>query len=249
VYFHGVNRPEVERNIIPTTWRELGVGAFGSLPGDLQYRTYLTTSLNAKGFDSAGIRGGRQSGNRAIAETFAGSGRLDWTPEQIPGLLLGGSFFVGETGQNLEFDGDEPTGLLAMGDVHAQYRYKGLEFRGLYAFSALGDAAAISRANGKAVGDRAQGHYLEVAYDIMPLVCPDWTQQYLAPFFRYENLDPMESAPAGFGRDRTRDTEVYTAGITYKPHPQVALKLDYRNFELGRGQRADDINFGLGFVF
>jgi hypothetical protein len=83
----------------------------------------------------------------------------------------------------------------------------------------------------------------------MPVICPDWTTQYVAPFFRYENFDPMESAPHGFARDRTRDTELYTMGITYKPHPQVALKLDYRNFEQAQGQRADDFGVGLGFVF
>jgi hypothetical protein len=249
VYFHGVQRPEVERTIIPTTWRELGVGAFGSLPFDLQYRTYLTTSLNAKGFNENGIRGGRQSGNRALAETGAGSGRLDWTPSQVPGLLFGGSFFVGETGQNEEFAGEEPTGLLAMGDVHAQYRWQGLELRALYAFGSLGDAAQISRGNEHTVGDRMQGYYLEAAYNLMPLVCPEWADQYVAPFFRYESFDPMESAPYGFTRDRTRETELYTMGITYKPHPQVVLKFDYRNFEQARGERADDLGIGLGFVF
>jgi hypothetical protein len=239
----------VERTIIPTTWRELGVGVFGTLPGDLQYRTYLTTALNAKGFTESGIRNGRQSGNRALAETFAGSGRLDWTPHQVPGLLVGGSGYVGETGQNQEFAGEEPTGLLAMGDFHLEYRWRGLELRGLYVFGALGDAEQISVGNEAVVGDRMQGHYVEAAYDVMPHIRPDWTRQYLAPFFRYENLDPMESAPHGFVRDRTRDTQLWTVGLTYKPHPQVVLKLDYRNFELASSNRADDVNVGLGFVF
>jgi CDP-glycerol glycerophosphotransferase (TagB/SpsB family) len=88
-----------------------------------------------------------------------------------------------------------------------------------------------------------------VAYDLMPHVFPDLVQQYFAPFFRYENFDTQQSVAAGFERDRTKDTELYTVGVTYKPHPQVALKLDYRNFELARGQRADDVNAGLGFVF
>jgi hypothetical protein len=249
VFFHGVNRPETERVIIPTTWREMGVGVFGSLHPDLSYRAYLHTSLNAKGFTEAGIRGGRQSGNRALGETLAGSARFDYTPQQIPGLLVGASAFVGETGQNQMFGADEPEGIFSLVDVHVQYRYRGLELRGLAAFGNLGDAAAISRANEKTVGDRMQGHYIEAAYNVMPHLFPDLTQQYLAPFFRYENFDAMASAPAGFARDRTRDTELYTVGLTYKPHPQVALKLDYRNFELARGERTDDVNIGLGFVF
>ncbi len=248
VYFHGNNRPEVERQIIPTTWRELGVGIFGQPHPDLQYRGYLHTSLDAMGFSSSGIRGGRQNGNRALAETFADSARLDYTPHQVPGFLIGGSAFLGETGQNATFDDREIDGLLALTDFHAQFRFRGLELRALYAFATLGDAAPISRQVESSVADRFQGHYAEIAYDVLPLMLPD-TRQYLAPFFRYENFDTQESVPVGIERDPTKDTNLYTVGLTYKPHPQVVLKLDYRNFELAQSNRTDDVNVGLGFVF
>jgi hypothetical protein len=248
VYFHGNNRPEVERQIIPTTWRELGFGVFGQLHPDVQYRGYVHTSLDAMGFSSSGIRGGRQSGNRALAESLAGSARLDYTPHQVPGFLIGGSAFLGETGQNAAFDGRDVDGLLALTDFHAQYRFRGLELRALYAWATLDDAAPISREVESPVADRFQGHYAEIAYDVLPHFLPE-TRQYLAPFFRYENFDAQESVPVGVARDRTKDTELYTLGVTYKPHPQVALKFDYRNFELARSERTDDVNVGLGFVF
>jgi hypothetical protein len=249
VYFHGNNRPEVERQIIPTTWRELGVGVFGSPHPDVQYRGYFHTSLDARGFTSSGIRGGRQNGNRALAENWAGSARVDYTPSQVPGFLIGGSAFLGETGQNNEFDGrTDVDGVLAVTDFHAQYRYRGLELRALYAWSTLGDAKPISIQNESTVADREYGWYGEIAYDLLPLFFAD-TRQYLAPFFRYENFDTQESMPAGIPRDATKDTDLQTYGITYKPHPQVALKLDYRNFELAESNRADDVNIGLGFVF
>jgi len=245
VFFHGVNRPEVERRIIPTTWSEIGAGLFGRY-GDLEYRGYLFTSLNAAGFEESGIRDGRQAGNRALAESPAGALRLDWTPSFAPGLLAGASAFIGETAQDELGHADA---LLTLWDMHVQYRYRGLELRGLAAFGYLDDAKSVSMANDATVANQFQGHYLEAAYDVMPHVFPDLEGQYLAPFFRYENLDPQMHVPAGFSRDRTRDTELYTVGFTYKPHPQVVLKLDYRNFELGRGDRADDVNLGAGFVF
>jgi hypothetical protein len=249
VFFHGNNRPEVERQIIPTTWRELGGGVFGSFRDELQYRAYLHTSLNARGFSEAGIRGGRQSGNRALAESLAGSARVDYTPRQAPGALVGAAVFVGETGQNQTFAGEEIDALATLWDVHAQYRYRGLELRGLAAFGTLDDATRVGRELGRSVADRTRGHYLEVAYDVMPHLAPGWRRQYLAPFFRFERLDTQDSVPSGRVPDRSRDQEVYTVGLTYKPHPQVALKLDYRNFELARDERPDDVNLGLGFIF
>jgi hypothetical protein len=249
VFYHGNERPEVERRIIPTTWREIGVGFFGNLHEDVEYRAYLTTSLNAKGFDASGIRGGRQSGSEALAENLAATGRLDYTPSAAPGLLIGGSAFVGDTGQDQAFDGSKPDALLALWDLHAQYRWRGLELRALAAFSSIGNAGAISRDVGSTVGDRQLGYYFEAAYDVMPHIFPEADTQYLAPFFRYEHFDTNASVPSGFVRDFTKDTDLYTVGLGYKPIPQVVLKLDYRNFQLAQGSRSDDVTIGAGFVF
>lgn len=250
VYFYGVHRPQVERVIIPTTWRELGVGVFGSfLGGDVQYRTYGSTSLNAEGFEPSGIREGRQSGDRALAESYGWSGRLDWVPHQVPGLLIGGSAFVGATGQNQDFAGQDATALLDVWDLHAQYRWRGLQLRALAAFSHLGDADLVSRELEETIGDRAYGNYFEIAYDVMPHLFPDLTRQSVAPFFRYEHYDPQAGVPTGFPRDENEETELYTVGLSYKPHPQVVLKLDYRNFKTRDDGTPDDVNVGLGFVF
>jgi hypothetical protein len=249
VFFFGNNRPEVERQIIPTTWRELGVGIFGSLHEDVQYRGYVTTTLNAKGFSASGIRGGRQKANRSLAENLGGSLRLDYTPRQLPGLLVGASAFLGNTGQNQNFAGEEVDAFLTLWDVHAQYRYRGLELRALAAFGTLDDVDALSRDLGEPIADRFEGWYAEIGYDVMPHLLPQHSQQYLAPFFRFEHIDPQASVGSGFSRDLTKDTDLYTVGVSYKPHPQVVLKADYRNFELRRGNRTDDVNLGLGFIF
>lgn len=250
VYFFGNNRPEVERVIIPTTWRELGAGIFGQVGHpDLQYRTYGTTSLNAAGFTDAGIRGGRQQGNRALAENAAWSARLDYTPHQLPGFLFGASTFMGNTTQDERFDDQRVSGFLRLSDVHLQYNAYGFWLRGLYTFGTLEDAEQISVQNEQPIGSRQYGYYVEAAYDFMPIFFPDFPTQSLQPFFRYERYNPQASVPAGFVPDESQDTELFTVGVSYKPHPQVVLKLDYRNFTLAEGVRPDDVNVGLGFVF
>ena len=100
-FFFGVNRPEVERRIIPTTWRENGVGIFGTAFAEtLSYRAYVVNGFNARGYGPGGLRGGRQKGNRALAEDLAFVARADWSP--TPELLLGGSVYNGDAGQDQE---------------------------------------------------------------------------------------------------------------------------------------------------
>ena len=70
--FLGVKRPLTETYIIPTTWREIGVGIFGSFANDnFSYKLYLMNNFKAEGFSAkSGLRGGRQKGAKALAEDF-----------------------------------------------------------------------------------------------------------------------------------------------------------------------------------
>ncbi len=247
-FFHGVIRPEVERLLIPTTWREGGVGIFGTLAPGLEYRAYVLNGLNAEGYSSSsGIRGGRQSGNRALADDLAGTARLQYTP--FPGTSIGGSFFMGDAGQDGDFDGEKPGAFTLLWEAHAQVHYRGLELRTLGTFVSIDDADVLSRALEDTIADDTFGFYAEAAYDVLPLVLPD-TTHYLAPFFRYELFDTQDGVPSGFQRVPGNDVQLYTVGLDYKPHPQVVLKLEYRNFNAGNQRpRSDEVNLGAGFVF
>lgn len=250
-FFHGVVRPEVERRILPSTWSEHGVGIFGrlDLAGALEYKTYLVNGLRASRFADSGIREGRQAGNRALFEDIAWTSRLDYSPETVPGLLIGGSGWVGNSGQDETFAGETPNVRTLIGDLHAQYKMKQLELRALGSWGSINDADLVSTELGETVGDRFNGWYGEVAYDILPHLVSG-TNQYLAPFFRYESLDTQDSVPSGFVKDESFEKQVYTFGLTYKPISDVVLKLDYRNFETdGDNKTADEVAFGFGFVF
>lgn len=246
-FFHGNSRPEVEQRIIPSTWREIGAGLFGELLPGLQYRIYAVNGLDARGFDSeSAIREGRQNGSKVKAEDLAFTGRLDYSPIFAPGLLIGASAYLGNSGQDQTFNGQKADVFTQLYEGHVQWRYRGLELRALGAWGHIDDAELVSAAKGTVIGEAFYGWYAEAAYDVMPLL---WTgtTQYLAPFFRYEHLDTVAEAAAD---DPSRDREIFQGGISYKPIPNVVIKADYRNFEAKAGEnRADEFNLGLGFIF
>ena len=246
-FFHGVFRPEVEQRIIPTTWREGGVGVFGTLAPGLDYRAYLMNGLRARRYASDGIREGSQEGSEALANDLAGTVRLDYTP--FAGALVGASFFAGDAGQNETFAGRKPDVFTLLWETHAQLRWRGLELRALGAFTHIDDAALVSAELGETIATDQYGFYVEAAYDVVPLLFPASTQ-YFAPFFRYENFDTQDGVPRGFARVPGNAVQLYTVGASYKPHPQVVLKVEYRDFDSGnRSPTPDEVNFGAGFVF
>jgi hypothetical protein len=245
-YFGNI-RPSVEREIIPTTWRDGGVGFFGTLAPGLEYRAYLLNSLSAEGFSSSNLRSGRQQGNRTDFDDIAGVIRIDYTP--WVGTSIGTSVWMGDTGQNEEYAGQKPGAFLTIWEAHAQVEWRGLWFRTLGVMTDLDDADVLSVALEDTIASNMFGFYAEVAYDVLPLVLAD-TTQYLAPFFRYEIYDTQDAVPSGFVRVPGRDPMVYAVGVSYKPHPQVVLKLDYRNFQNGsRNAIPDELNIGAGFIF
>ncbi|CAG7857638.1 hypothetical protein MCAMS1_02538 [biofilm metagenome] len=247
-FFFGNNRPEVERRIIPATWRELGVGLFGQITPELTYTTYLVNGMNAEGFNSGGIRDGRSSGSKAKAEDFGYVARMDYAPQAVPGLSVGGSAYVGNSGQDERFNGQKADVFTQLYEAHAQWKYRGFEWRALGSWGFVDDADILSAAKEETIGSENYGWYTEVGYDIMPWLITD-TAQYLAPFFRFEKYDTLASVPDGFADNRNLDREILQFGLQYKPIPNVVIKADYRNFSAKQGKVPDDFNLGFGFIF
>ena len=249
-FYLGNERPEVERQIIPSTWRENGAGIFGTLAPGLEYRSYLVTSLDAADFKNSNIRSARQKGNRAKAEDFSWVTRVDYSPPQIPGLLVGTSVYWGDQGHSLKHNGKELDVDMLFYDFHAQYQLHGLYLRGLFTQAHIGDAELLSRFRGSngPISERIQGWYVEAGYDIMPLFDPS-SKHALIPFYRHEEYDTQASVPSGFVPKAGRHKIVNTFGVNYKPHPNVVIKADMRLFESNKGTEPDDFNIGVGFAF
>jgi len=247
--FLGARRPDVERFIIPTTWRENGFGLFGEA-GPVSYRTYVVNGFEADGFTAdEGLREGRQAGAKANAEDLAWVGRLDYSP--VPGLLLGGSAYVGSSGQGLVGpDGESVDVGTTIYEGHAEWRWRGLELRFLGARADLDDVAALNRTldrtGTESIGDELSGWYAQVGYDVLS---HRGSSQELIPYVRWEQLDTQSSVPAAFLRDPANDRESLTLGLAWKPFPQAIVKADYQDYDNGAGTGLDQLNVALGYIF
>jgi hypothetical protein len=249
--YYGVERNEVETRIIPTTWRELGVGVHGAVVPGLRYDIGVTTNFDAGKIDdpATGVRSGHQEGQNANAKDLAVYGALNY---RAPGLLVGGGVFTGNTGQN----GQSNPALkgvdarLTLWDVHAQYRVAGFDLQALYAAGTLGDASSINAANlGSASPFAAprsmKGAYAQAAYHVYRQGNFD-----VAPFVRLERFDiRQEEDPAnGLIQDPNIQNErVRTVGVNFRVHPQVVIKADVQRFRNDRGR--DRFDLGLGYMF
>lgn len=239
--FLGARRPEVEQRIIPSTWHELGVGLHGDLPSGLTYRVYLMNGLNGARFSASGIAGGRQDGNKAQAQSLAWAGRLDWTPQN--GVLLGASFYTGNSNQT----GMGAALTTTLWDAHAEYRGQGLQVRGLYAATtnrAAGVAALDPADPARAVGTQQWGGYLEVGYDLLK-----GARMALVPYVRYERLNTQQAVVPGVSRDLSEDRTLLTAGLAFKPIPQVAVKADWTRSEDHARTGRNQLSLALGYTF
>jgi hypothetical protein len=262
-FFYGNDRPLSETDIIPTTFRENGAGVFGRVAEIIEYKAYVITSLNGAGFGASGLRGGRMRGNRANADDFSFVGALDVEP--VPGLQLGGSTMIGNTGHDqrvavLDTLGGGsvllPQARLLLWEAHAQFQRYGLHARALYTQALLDGARDLTlalRATGdiaptEVIAEKMEGYYGELAYEIMQWLAPQsaWTVE---PFVRYERINTQKDVPTGFAADRNRMRDIFTAGVSAKPIPNVVLKIDYRNQHARRGSLGDEINAGFGLVF
>ncbi len=245
--FFGTLRPQVERSVIPATWRTNGIGAYGNLGPTLQYRAYVVEGLNAKNFsDSDGIRGGRQSGANALAEDFGVTGKLEFTG--VPGSVLGGSFYAGNSGQGQKDSLGTIKARTLLWSIHGEYAWKGLELRALYAAVSLDEADRVSKLANKTVGKEINGWYVVAGYDIIPMFIPG-SVHYLAPFIQYEQLNTHAGVSASAVPNKAVDRSVLAVGVTYKPHPNVAFKVDYRDNKNQASTGVDQWNLAVNYLF
>jgi hypothetical protein len=247
--FLGARRPDVETAILPSTWREIGFGAWGDA-GPFSYRLYVVNGLNAAGFAADGLREGSQEGSLAKARDFALTGRLDFVG--VNGLLAGASFFTGCSGQGrTTASGEAVCGRTTVWDLHADFRWRGLSLRALVACSTISEAAAINELNGfsgdEGIGSRQRGWYAEAGFDVLTLV--PHTSLSLTPFARYEAWDTQASVPDGYARNPENDITQWTAGLVLKPIPQVVLKLDGQWRKNAANTGVNQLNVALGYEF
>lgn len=248
--FLGARRPHVEELIIPSTWRELGAGAYGTL-GPISYQAYGVNGLNAAGYSAdGGIREGRQEGSNALANSWAFAGRADFTA--VPGLLVGASIFSGDAGQGRYTpSGEKISALTTVFDAHADWRWRGLWLRGLYAHTTVNQAQLVNQLNNfegdESVGSKQEGWYAQGGFDALSLCAG--SRMSLIPFVRYEQYDTQAAVPVGYERNPENDVRELTLGLAFQPIPQLILKADWQQRHNAAKTGVNVWNASLGYVF
>ena len=255
--FNGVERPSMDGAIIPTTWREIGIGVSGKFDeASLRYQAYIFNGFQSTSSDgsgaitggnlggSKGLRGGRQKGARSNFNNPNFAAKLDYYG--LPGLRLGLSGYFGRTQSPVDvenLDGSE-VGISMLG-LDARYAYQRFTARGQFIYAALSDTKAYNAATGKDLGSALQGYYLEAAYNLLPQT----KQQQLFGFVRYEDYDTHASIEEGITRNLTYDRQEWTLGLSYKIAPGAVVKADYQFKNNAADLNTKQLNFGLGVWF
>ncbi|WP_242086177.1 hypothetical protein [Aestuariivivens sediminis] len=256
--FNGVERPAVDNVIVPSTWREIGVGVTGRFNDlSLGYQAYVFNGFKSTASDgqsglsgflsgSSGLRGGRQKAIQSTVDSPTLSVKLDYYG--LPGLRLGLSGYTGKTQAEddiEEFDGAN-IGVTMLG-LDARYAYQRFTARGQFVYASLKDTEAYNVATGKDLGSALQGWYLEGAYNLLP----QSNQQRLFAFLRYEQYDTHADTAGSLVRNDAYNRTDITTGLSYHIAPGVVLKGDYqfRDNALAGDQVDDRLNFGIGVWF
>jgi len=251
----GTIRPRSENKIIPTTWRESGFGFFGETEA-FSYRAYLVNSLDgigggsagSKGFSSSGLRGGRQKGSKAIAENFSAVGRVDYTG--TPGLMIGTSLYTGDQGHNSDLNGREVSIGTTIWEGHIKYQGRGFDIQALTALASVDNADKLNEMKGLtgsgSVGEKMSGWYAQLGYD---LLFSSASEQALLPYVRYEAVNTQVDVPSGYSSSGSKDFNVTTIGLAWKPIGNTVLKTDYEIHSNASSSGINQFNVAIGWLF
>jgi hypothetical protein len=223
--FYGVERNEVEKNIIPATWWEGGAALAGELAPGWGFDLALHSGLKTGEGSNYKIRNGRQKVGKADLVDAAFTGRIRYTG--VPGLELAATLqYQGDITQGA----DPLAGSASLLETHAVYR------RGDFGLRALVARWDLDGQGPEAIGaDRQEGWYVE----------PSWRiNEELGVFARYAQWDNA----AGDGPDSEFSQSQF--GFNYWIHPNVVVKADYQIDDSPSGSSEDDrLNLGIGYQF
>lgn len=247
--FYGVERPNVDKNIIPSTWFSDGIGAFGQLSDKVTYEAYVVGGLDGSEFSAgSGIRGGRME-SRPSLNNPALTGRIDYyaLQDENQDLRLGFSGYGcgvdnGEEGADSGADGEV---VLVSADF--DYRVKKVDLRGEITKIHFTGAEDVP-----GVGEDMLGWYLQAGVHVLPEAVKEGklAESDLVLFSRYEYYNTQEGMPSGIAADGNNEREEITFGANFYLTPQFVVKADYqiKKDEAGKDP-ANAMNLGLGWNF
>jgi len=272
--YYGVQRNFVETLIIPSTWREGGLGVHGNTEIGLNWDAGVTTGLNLGGWEinpeDPQYRTALDLENNGVApmqathqELSLANGHhlsqyLSLNYSGIPGLLAGAAVFTGEAAVPTAPAG-LPSQRVTLWEGHARWTPGAAELSAVYAKGRISNTSSFNLDNAGAsnpLPSEFVGYYLQGAYTV-------WENggYRLAPFARWEHYDMGASyegippgfttVPAGLAADgrpwpQPRD-RVWTVGANFYMTPHVVFKVDYQTFDVNKDLTRFDLGMGLNF--
>lgn len=229
--FYGVERNNVEKQIIPTTWWEAGVAETGRIGNAISYQALITSGLKLEGGDYK-IRDGRQKASKADANDLAFTFSIQY--RGLAGFTMGATMqhqvdlLQGNTVNNAQ---DVSANLIS---TYIDYQQGPVGLRALYAMWDIDDDIELVDANATGANEQA-GYYIEPSYKIC---------EKLGLFARYSEWDNN----AGISSDS--EYQQVDIGLNYWLHENVALKVDIQDQNAPAGKNEmDGFNLGIGLRF
>lgn len=249
INYNGVERPMVEQFIIPSTWRELGVGFYGqSSTMPLTYCVALVNGLDNAGFEhGSGFKEGRAEGRDAGANNLAVTGALQYFAGnwkfQVSGYAGGTTPLPQKAADTLGLSSGTFGTPLFLGEADMQYNNNGFSLKALYCNVSIPEADKINTAYASNTPSGMMGMYGEVGYNLLQHAHKaKWSSKQLIVFGRYEMLDMNTSIPLNGITDGTLKQSHIIAGFSYLPLPNVVIKADVRLMNTGEENTALILN-------
>ncbi len=264
--FNGVERPNMDGFIVPTTWREMGIGITGKFnSAALRYQLYMFNGFLGYSNDEAKFRGvdgyrkGRQKGAKSVFSSPTFSGKLDYYG--ILGLKLGLSAYHGKSQTTLK-NGVNPSDALAMSSMDssvitmtmvgldARYQIKGFTARGQFVYSQNENTESYNIKGNTDLGAALMGYYVEAGYDVLRLL-KSQTQMKLVAFVRYETYDTQHKVYNESIKNDAYNRTDLTTGLSFHIAPGAVVKADYQ-YLINKSENSigtNMFNMGIGWWF
>ncbi|MEN9338706.1 MAG: hypothetical protein RIQ62_18 [Bacteroidota bacterium] len=238
--YSSVERPWVEQLVIPSTWRELGIGFYGSsnrIRG-IHYSVSITNGLNAAAFESgSGIRGGRQEGSQAKWAGLAANASLLYYVNHF--RLQTSMYFGGSTAMRASLADSLGVnhGLLAnpvqLNEFNIQYHNNRLMAKALFCYITVHDAENINRVFANNTPHSIVGSYAELGYDVLPKSLQKEGRS-ITLFSRGELINTNQVVAENGIENLANKQLLVVSGVNYKPIRGVVMKLDYTWKQTGK---------------
>ena len=263
--FNGVERPNLDRYIVPTTWREIGLGLAGNLPtAAINYQLYIVNGPLSYDNGEAlftgknGIRSGRQKGAKS---TFSSNPNLSLKANYygIKGLTIGLAGYFGKS-QSTLYNGLEKDNIamvaqadssvvgMTMTGFDARYRLKGFQARAQFNYTRFSNTRQYNTFTGSDLGSEMLGYFVEAVYDLLSF--GQGLKEQLVIFTRYEVYNTHQATSAETIKNNQNNRSDITAGFHFKPSPRTSFKADYQIFNnLADADGKHQFNLGVGAWF